>query len=36
MTISRRSLIGSAAVAAGLATSGAHAQPQRLSIYSQA
>lgn len=34
MTISRRSLIGSATVAAGLAASGARAQAQRLNIYS--
>lgn len=34
MTISRRSLIGSATLAAGVIASGAHAQPQRLNIYS--
>jgi multiple sugar transport system substrate-binding protein len=34
MTISRRSLIGSATLAAGLAASGARAQAQRLNIYS--
>jgi multiple sugar transport system substrate-binding protein len=33
MTISRRSLIGATAVAAGLAASGARAQAQRLNIY---
>lgn len=34
MTISRRSLIGTATLAAGLAASGARAQAQKLSIYS--